>query len=68
MSKIVEAVGTAAASQSARHASLAKRIEQAMTLAVMDALAEGIPLSDSVTILARKEAARQAVLVESRQG
>jgi len=59
----VFAVGTSSAVQS-HDTALAKRIETAMTKAVFDALAEGIPMTDSETILARKQAARLAVLAE----
>lgn len=61
---IVEAVGSIAIS---RHASLAKRIEQAQTEAVRDALANGVSLEDSETILALKQAARQAVKDEFKK-
>ena len=62
MSKIVEAVGSAAL---ARHATLAQRIEAAMAAAVRDALAQGIPMSDVDTIRARQLAAREAVKAEA---
>lgn len=55
---VVAAVGTVVQS---RHATLAGRIQKAMSDAVRDALAEGIPMSDSTTIRARMMAAREAV-------
>lgn len=60
---IVEATGTATGTS--RHAQLAKRIEQAMAAAVMDALADGVPMDDTEEILRRKQAARRAVLDET---
>ena len=62
--KIVEAVGTASGSMVSGQGSRSKRIEAAMTKAVEDALAEGVPMDDVETIKARKMAARAAVLVE----
>lgn len=59
---IVEAVGTSAGRGLSRDSSLAARIEKAMTHAVLDALADGVSMDDSVEILRRKQMARQAVL------
>lgn len=61
-SKIVEAVGTAASVGLPREHGISTRVEKAMAQAVADALAEGIPMSDTETIKARMMAARQKVL------
>ena len=62
--KIAAAVGTASGSMVSGEHSRSKRIEDAMTKAVEDALAEGVPMDDVDTIKARKMAARAAVLSE----
>lgn len=66
-SKIVAAVGTSSASSVSGDGSRAKRIEEAMTKAVEDALAEGVSMDDVETIKARKMAARSAVLAQDRR-
>lgn len=61
---IVSAVGTAAASSLRGDVDLAARIEAAMSQAVTQALADGIPIEDSATIKARMMDARAKVLAE----
>jgi hypothetical protein len=61
-SKVIEAVGTSASVGLPRQPGLGKRVEDAMTKAVLDALAEGISMDDVETIKARKMAARAVVL------
>lgn len=62
-SKVVTAVGSAS---TARTPYLSKRIEEAMAQAVLDALAEGVPMSDTETIRARQLSARRAVVTAAR--
>lgn len=56
--KIAEAVGAISMSPNRLHA---KQIEAAMASAVTQALADGVPMSDSETIRVRMLAARDAV-------
>jgi len=63
---IVEAVGTSSGT-GGRDPFLARRLNQARTQAVLDALAEGVSLNDSAEILRRKDLAAKAVLKESKQ-
>jgi hypothetical protein len=58
--RIVEAVGTS--SSSLGDPNLGEKIEEAMTKAVMECLDAGIPIGDSETILAVKQARRLEVL------
>lgn len=64
-SKIVQAVGVAVSSGYGKE--LAARMEQAMSDAVLQANAEGIPVTDSEKIRTRMLEARERVLNEARQ-
>lgn len=60
--RIVEAVGTAVHASDESRTGLAKEMENAMSKAVLQALADGVAMSDTEEILRRKMAARQEVL------
>jgi hypothetical protein len=61
--RIVAAVGTAVGVQGeTERTELALLLQDAMTKAVLQALADGVDINDSDEILRRKDAARLAVL------
>ena len=60
--RIVEAVGTAVGQMGQGKSDLAQQLEEAMSKAVLQALADGVSMDDVEEILRRKDAARLAVL------
>lgn len=65
-SKIVAAVGSAAAATGKDQSPISKQIEQAMAQAVTDALAEGIDINNSDEIKRRMLAARDSVMAQQK--
>jgi hypothetical protein len=59
---IVQAVGTSVGHGDSGDATLADRIQAAMTHAVLQALADGVPMDATEEILRRKMQAREDVL------
>ncbi len=57
--RVVAGVGHAV---STRHKAVTQLVEAAMAQAVLDALADGVRIEDADELIARKMAARQAVL------
>lgn len=61
---IVEAVGSANMGPGSR----AKKIQEAMRQAILDAINEGVPVEDIKTMKARQMAARKRVLDSEKKG